>query len=149
MSGVHIPDEVIRDVVATMESLHKRTHLSCIWLLSLVGIRPNRYHWWRGSLHVTTQLEQPRKCSWEILPEENEAILAYHDAVVRDGWRVSHRVLTYEMIDNDIAACSTSATYRMLKTFGRIPSRQPTETQKGTGFVQPITLHDCWHIHIS
>lgn len=149
MSGVHVPDEVIRDVVATVESLHKRTHLSRVWLLSLVGIRPNRYHRWRGSLQVTAQPEQPRQCSWEILPEEHEAILAYHDAVVRDGRRVSHRVLTYEMIDNDIAACSTSTTYRVLKTSGRIPSRQPTETQKGTGFVQPITLHDHWHIDIS
>ncbi|GMV52845.1 MAG: hypothetical protein D8M52_00355 [Chlorobi bacterium] len=143
MRGVHLPGEVLRDVVATVESLRERTRLSRRLLLSWVGIEPSRYQRWRqASFQAANRREQQRPCSWKILPQEQEAILAYHDATIREGRRLSHRVLTYEMIDNDIAAYSTSTTYRVLSTAGRISSRMSTETKKGTGFVQPRRLHD-------
>jgi transposase InsO family protein len=53
------------------------------------------------------------------------------------------------MLDDDVVAVSPSSVYRTLKTAGRLDRRQCSPSKKGTGFVQPLTAHEHWHVDIS
>ena len=53
------------------------------------------------------------------------------------------------MLDQDVVAVSPSSVYRVLKVAGRIGRRPGSPSTKGTGFVQPTTPHEHWHIDIS
>ena len=53
------------------------------------------------------------------------------------------------MIDLDIAVCSPSSVYRVLKDAGRLDRRAPKPSTKGKGFVQPLKPHEHWHVDVS
>ena len=53
------------------------------------------------------------------------------------------------MIDQDVAACSPSSVYRVLKANGLLSGQSPKPSKKGTGFVQPLQPHEHWHVDVS
>lgn len=53
------------------------------------------------------------------------------------------------MLDDDIVAVSPSSTYRMMKAAGHLDRNVVTPTKKGTGFVQPLKIHQQWHTDVS
>jgi len=53
------------------------------------------------------------------------------------------------MIDADIAVCSPSSVYRVLKEAGRLDRHTPKASSKGKGFVQPLVPHEHWHVDVS
>ena len=60
-----------------------------------------------------------------------------------------YRRMTFMMLDADVAACSPSSVYRVLKKAGLLAGQTPNVTKKGTGFVQPLKPHQEWHIDFS
>ena len=60
-----------------------------------------------------------------------------------------YRRLTFMALDADVVACSPASTYRLLKTHGLLAGQTPKPTKKGTGYVQPLTPHQEWHIDVS
>jgi putative transposase len=53
------------------------------------------------------------------------------------------------MLDQDIAACSPSSVYRVLKAAGLLDRHTPKSSSKGKGFVQPLRPHEHWHVDVS
>jgi putative transposase len=53
------------------------------------------------------------------------------------------------MLDQDIAACSPSSVYRVLKAAGLLDRHTPKSSAKGKGFVQPRCPHEHWHVDVS
>jgi putative transposase len=53
------------------------------------------------------------------------------------------------MLDDDVVAVSPSSTYRVLRNASRLDRKWLAPSKKGTGFVQPLTPHQHWHIDIS
>jgi transposase InsO family protein len=53
------------------------------------------------------------------------------------------------MLDQDVAACSPSSVYRVLKAAGLLDRHTPKPSSKGTGFVQPLRPHEHWHVDVS
>ena len=60
-----------------------------------------------------------------------------------------YRRCTYMMMDQDIVAVSPSSVYRVLSKAGLLKSWSKKESRKGSGFVQPLAIHEHWHIDIS
>lgn len=60
-----------------------------------------------------------------------------------------YRRLAFMMIDHDVAACSPSSVYRVLKAAGLLSGQTPKPSKKGTGFVQPLKPHEHWHVDVS
>jgi putative transposase len=60
-----------------------------------------------------------------------------------------YRRCTYMMMDQDIVAVSPSSVYRVLNKAGLMKRWSKKENKKGSGFVQPLAVHDHWHIDIS
>jgi len=53
------------------------------------------------------------------------------------------------MIDADIAVCSPSSVYRVLKDAGLMDKHNSKPSSKGKGFVQPLKPHEHWHVDVS
>jgi putative transposase len=60
-----------------------------------------------------------------------------------------YRRLTFMMLDADVVACSPASVYRALKKAGLLAGCTPNVTKKGTGYVQPLTPHQEWHVDVS
>ena len=76
---------------------------------------------------------------------EKQAICAFARSHPLEGYRR----LAFMMIDADVAACSPTSVYRVLKAAGLLAGSTPVPSKKGTGFVQPLEPHEHWHIDIS
>ena len=72
-------------------------------------------------------------------------LIDYFDCHPLDGYRR----LTFMMLDEDVVALSPSTTYRVLSKAGRLDRWNGKPSKKGTGFVQPLRLHQHWHTDIS
>lgn len=150
MSGTHATNEVQADVVETIESLNRRTGISRRQLLSWADIVPSRYNRWRALSRSGDVVKVVRqRCATQILPEEHAAIVEFRKGVIKEGRTLGYRFQAYEMLDRDIAAVSESVVYRTLKEEGLLSTRESHPTRKGTGFVQPLRVHDHWHTDIS
>jgi putative transposase len=80
-----------------------------------------------------------------LTTDEHERIRAFARAHPLEGYRL----LTFMMLDADVVACSPASVYRVLKQAGLLAGSSPKPTKKGTGFVQPLTPHQHWHIDVS
>lgn len=75
---------------------------------------------------------------------EKDAILAYYAEHPDDGYR-----LNYLMMDSDIVACSPATVYRVLRAHGCFERWNCHSSTKGSGFQQPLSIHEYWHVDIS
>jgi transposase InsO family protein len=53
------------------------------------------------------------------------------------------------MLDADIVAVSPSSIWRVLSQAGLLSKWNSKSSKKGTGFAQPLTAHQHWHIDVS
>jgi transposase InsO family protein len=53
------------------------------------------------------------------------------------------------MVDADVVCASPSSVYRTLKEHGLIGRKVGRPSKKGTGFVQPLSANDHWHIAVA
>jgi putative transposase len=60
-----------------------------------------------------------------------------------------YRRLTFMMLDQDVVAVSPSSVWRVLGQAGLLAKWNGHPSKKGTGFAQPPTAHEHWHIDVS
>ncbi len=53
------------------------------------------------------------------------------------------------MLDEDVVACSPASVYRVLKEAGLLERHHTKPSKKGTGFEQPLRVHQHWHVDVS
>ena len=53
------------------------------------------------------------------------------------------------MVDQSVVAASPNSVYRVLSIAGLIGHWAKEKSKKGDGFVQPLALHEHWHVDIS
>lgn len=125
--------------------LHDRTELPWSLLVGWLGIARQKFHDWRERYGKVNEHNAwiPRD-HW-LLADEEAAILAFHDQHPLEGYRR----LTFMMIDENRVACSPSSVYRVLSAAGRLSRWNKKRSKKGTGFVQPLRVHEHWHIDIA
>lgn len=112
-------------------------------MLGWLALSEARYYAWQKP-RPAFQSRVPKN-HW-LLPSEVEAIVAYRQAHLDDGYRP----LTYRMLDEDIVAASPASVYRVLRNAGLLwPFAKPHTKVKGSGFVQPLRCHEHWHLDIS
>ncbi|RMH34929.1 MAG: IS3 family transposase [Gammaproteobacteria bacterium] len=114
-------------------------------MLSILEIRPSKYYNWQKRRHLETRHNgHIPKLHW-LLDWEVDAIVAYRQAHMEEGYRR----LTYMMLDEDIVAVSPSSVYRVLKRHNLLLTAWRHEKAKGSGFHQPSRPHHHWHLDIS
>jgi transposase InsO family protein len=76
---------------------------------------------------------------------EKQAIIGFHLKNPLEGYRR----LTFMMLDADIVVVSPSSMWRVLSQAGLLSKWNGKPSKKGTGFAQPLAVHQHWHIDVS
>ena len=80
-----------------------------------------------------------------LLPEEKQAIIDFHQQHPLEGYRR----LTFMMLDRNVVAVSPTTVYRVLSSAGLLDRWNRSPSKKGTGFEQPLSVHEHWHIDLA
>ncbi|RUL81003.1 IS3 family transposase [Tautonia sociabilis] len=114
-------------------------------LLGWLGLGTSKFHDWKRRYGKVNEHNGKVPRDWWLEDWEKRAIVDYHDRHPLEGYRR----LTFMMLDDDVVATSPATVYRVLKAAGRLDRRSFSPSKKGTGFVQPLTAHEHWHVDIS
>jgi putative transposase len=132
-------------VVDFVRTWSEKTELPADRLLGWLELARGKYSSWRqryGKVNSHNAL-LPRD-HWLQEPEK-QAILEFQERYPLEGYRR----LAFMMIDRDVVAVSPSSVYRVLAEAGRLDRWSRRPSKKGTGFVQPVSPHQHWHIDVS
>lgn len=112
-------------------------------ILNRLGIEKSSYYrWFQGEpgLHG-----EPHRSAYEVLPEEKELIIDY--ALKYPD--LSHRLLAWKMVDEDIAYVSPSSVYRLLKAENLVCRRKKDhEKRYRTDQEKATKLDERWQTDI-
>jgi transposase InsO family protein len=122
-----------------------RAELPAGKFISWLGISSSKFYDWKQRYGLANEHNGQVPRDWWLEAWEKAAILDYHSAHPLEGYRC----LTFMMLDDDVVAVSPSSTYRVLKQAGVLGRRSFSPSKKGTGFVQPLSAHEHWHVDIS
>lgn len=123
----------------------ERTGLGVSCLVGWLGLGQSKYYAWQSRYGQANQHNGEIPRDFWLEAWEKAAILAYQLDHPEEGYRR----LAYMMLDEDVVAVSPSSVYRVLKEAGRLNRWAKTPSSKGTGFQQPQTGHQHWHIDIA
>ncbi len=132
-------------MVDFLRSLSDRTELSlrrlCCWLC----ISRHKFYDWLSRYGKANEHNANIPRDHWLLPEEKQTILDFHAKHPLEGYRR----LTFMMLDADLVACSPTSVYRVLSSAGLLDRWNKGPSKKGTGFEQPVCVHQHWHIDIA
>jgi putative transposase len=119
--------------------------MAVVCFLLWLGIATSKWHSWKDRYGKANEHNAwiPRD-HW-LEQAEKQAIVDFHAQYPLEGYRR----LTFMMLDRDVAACSPSSVYRVLKAAGLLDRHAPRPSSKGKGFVQPLQPHEHWHVDVS
>lgn len=128
-----------------MRSWTKKTEITQAQILSWLGLWSSTFSKWTRSYGKAYEHNGwiPRD-HW-LEDWEKQAIIKFYFDHPLNGYRR----LTYMMLDANIVAVSATSVYRVLSEAGLLRRRNAEPSKKGTGFTQPLTAHEHWHLDIA
>ena len=114
-------------------------------MLGWLDLGTSKFHDWKRRFGKVNEHNAwvPRD-HW-LTADEKERIATFARQHPLEGYRR----LTFMMLDADVVACSPASVYRVLKAQSLLAGQSPVPSKKGTGFVQPLTPHQHWHVDVS
>jgi transposase InsO family protein len=139
-----VPHDVRDQVVDFVRHWTEKTELPTTRLVHWLGIaRSKFFQWTKRYGRINEHNAWVPRDHW-LSAAEKTAILDFHQLFPLEGYRR----LAFMMLDRDLVAVSPSSVYRVLRDAGLL-RRSATTTRKGTGFQQPLTAHEHWHVDVS
>lgn len=132
------------EVVDFVHYWYGKTDLRLLDFLIWLGLAKSKFYRWRDRYGKVNEHNGLVPRDYWLEPWEKQSIIDYYHEHPGEGYRR----LTYMMMDEDITAVSPSSTYRVLSAAGLL-TRWSKASKKGTGFIQPLRVHEHWHIDIS
>lgn len=143
--GRWVEPDIRDEVILFVNDWKGKTGLSIRVFLRMIGLRESKFYDWGGRFRTPNQHNGKIPKGHWLRPDERQAILDYYGQHPDEGYRV----LTYKMMDDKVVAVSPTTTYRVLSNAGLLRPWERKKSCKGTGFDQPSTPHEHWHIDIS
>ena len=122
-----------------------RTSLAALLLVRWIGIGRGKFYQWRRRYGKVNEHNAWVPRGFWLESWERAAIVSYFTDHPDEGYRR----LTYMMMDADVVAVSPSSVYRVLRDAGLLRPSSGKPSLKGTGFVQPLTPNEHWHVDVS
>ena len=132
-------------MVDFIRELSDRTELTQDRIVSWVGIARGKFFDWRKRYGKANEHNGLVPRDHWLTDDEEQRIIAYFEKHPLDGYRR----LAFMMIDEDVAYASPSTVYRVLSRAGLLSRWNSKPSKRGTGFEQPLSPHQHWHIDIS
>jgi putative transposase len=136
----------VRDqVVDFVEKWTAKTEITTERMIGWLQIGMGKFYTWRQRYGRPNRNngKVPRK-HW-LAEEEKANIIDFHKKYPLEGYRR----LTYMMMDADVAYASPASVWRVLSGAGLLQRFPRKVSKKGTGFQQPLSPHEHWHIDIA
>lgn len=140
-----MPHDTRDAVVDYLTAWAEKTELPMSKLLKWADVPKARFYEWQRRYGKANEHNGKVPRDHWLEPAERKAIIDFHDKNPLNGYRR----LTFMMLDKDIVAASPVTVYRVLKAAGRLDRWKHKPSKKGTGFVQPLRIHEHWHIDIT
>ena len=136
----------IRDLVVDfVKYWSKNTEIPLVQFIIWLSISSSKFYNWKTRYGKANEHNGLIPRDFWLQDFEKKAIIEFHQQYPLEGYRR----LTFMMLDKDIVAVSPSSTYRVLSEAGLLKKWNNKTSKKGTGFTQPLSPHDHWHIDVS
>ena len=145
MTGTWVPHDTRDSIVDFVRYWSDAADLPVARFISWLHIQSSKYYNWKTRYGKANEHNGLVPRDFWLEAWERQAIVDYHHAFPDEGYRR----LTFMMLDNDIVAVSPSSTYRVLSAAGLLQRWNTKKSKKGSGFSQPLGVHEHWHIDIS
>jgi transposase InsO family protein len=123
----------------------EKTELPANRLVTWLDLGQSKFFEWRKRYGKANEHNAKVPRDHWLLPEEEEAIVAFAKEHPLDGYRR----IAFMMIDENVACASPATVWRVMAKAGLLKRWNNTPSSKGTGFVQPLQPHDHWHVDIA
>ena len=140
-----MPHDVRDQVVDYVRCWSEKTEIGAGRFIHWLNVVASKFYNWRKRYGRVNEHNGWVPRDFWLEPWEKQAILDYQDKFPREGYRR----LTFMMLDADVVAASPSSVYRVLKAAGVLERHNVKPSLKGTGFVQPLQVHEHWHVDVS
>jgi putative transposase len=140
-----VPHDTRDTIVDYVRDWSCKSDISVSLLLRWVGITSSKYHDWKKRFGKVNEHNASVPRDHWLTDGEKARIHTFARVHPLEGYRR----LTFMMLDADVVACSPTSVYRVLKAANLLAGSSPVPSKKGTGFVQPRSTHEHWHIDIS
>ncbi len=136
-----------QEVLEIVEQTQRRSEWPLLPILACLGVPRSVYFSWRTRAEEGPPAEIPRgPTSYDrLLPDEVEAIEEFALRHPKTGYRK----LTYMMLDQDIAAVSESAVYRVLREADLLHRWKRSARSSGVYSFKPTGPNQQWHTDVS
>ena len=145
MKGVWVPHDTRDQIVDFVTHWTMRAEITSTRILCWMGLPTGKYHTWKGRYGKATEHNGQIPRDFWLEEWEKQAIFQFRERHPLE----SCRCLAFMMLDKDIVAVSPSSVYRVLREAGMLRRWNTKPSKKGTGFVQPLSPHEHWHVDIS
>ena len=140
-----MPPDLRDEVVDFVKGFTTRTELPAWWVIHTLGIHPQQFYRWENRYGSVNHHNGKMPRDHWLQDWESEAILSYHATHPLEGYRR----LSFMMLDADVVAVSPATVYRVLKKAGVLDRFRGKPSKKGTGFEQPLHVHEHWHVDVT
>ena len=132
-----------QEVLTAVEQTQRRSEWPLEPILACLGVPRSVYFSWRARAEEEPLAETPRgPTSYDrLLPDEVEAIKGFALRHPKTGYRK----LTYMMLDQNIAAVSESAVYRVLREADLLRRWKRSARSSGVYSFKPTGPNQQWH----
>jgi len=138
----HDTRDAVMDFVARWE---EKAEFPAAWFVRRLGIGSSKFYRWRDRYGKVNEHNGKIPRDFWLLDEEKQAIIRYHFDHPLEGYRR----LAFMMLDDDIVFVSPASVYRVLSGADLLGRFAGKPSLKGTGFQQPGTPHEHWHIDVT
>ena len=145
LKGAWVPHDTRDEIVDYVNHWTERAELPTKRFVGWLGVATSTFYTWRERYGKVNEHNGRIPRDFWLESWEKEAIIAFHDRNPLEGYRR----LAFMMLDQAVVAVSPSSVYRVLKEARRLDRKFQKPSKKGTGFEQPLTPHQHWHIDMA
>ena len=140
-----MPHDIRDQIVDFVRRWSERTEIGAGRFIGWLGMTASKFYSWRErSGRVNEHNSWVPRDFW-LEEWEKQAIVAFHVKNPLEGYRR----LTFMMLDADVVAVSPASVWRVLSQAGLLAKWKGQPSRKGTGFEQPASPHQHWHVDVS
>jgi len=133
------------EVMDFVKGWEEKAELPAVWFLRRLGIGSSKFYRWRDRYGMANEHNGKIPRDFWLLDWEKQAIIRYHFDHPLEGYRR----LAFMMLDEDVVCVSPASVYRVLSEADLLGRFSGKPSLKGTGFQQPGTPHEHWHIDVT
>jgi putative transposase len=140
-----VPHDTRDAVMDFVNRWSEKTGIGVGCFIGWLGIGRSKFYDWRARHgRVNGHNGKVPRDFW-LEESEKRAIIRFHGEHPGEGYRL----LTFMMLDADVAAVGPTSVWRVLHNAGLLDPWNGKASKKGTGFVQPLLPHEHWHVDVS